>query len=91
VRAPKGAHVVVRCLGESCPFDKRQRTAWFAVVRFHGFNRAVQPGTVLEISVADPDAIGKFTRFKIRDGKPPKRTDRCLDGEQPEPIRCPHL
>jgi PKD repeat protein len=88
VTAPKQSDVTVLCHGKSCSFHERHRTAWFSRVRFRGFNEALDPGTKIEIFVTDPTKIGKFTSFKLRNGKAPKRKDRCLAGEAHDPIGC---
>jgi len=35
------------------------------------------------------DAVGKFTRFRIRRGKAPLRADRCLVPGSSRPVACP--
>jgi hypothetical protein len=90
VQAPRGALVRVRCLGRDCPVDSARRQVKRAgVVRFRGFERALRPGTRLAIFVRRGTEIGKYTRFAIRDGKPPRRTDRCLLPGQHRAVRCP--
>ena len=94
VRAPAGARIRVRCRGRSCPFrsfgmkaDVEARAA--RIVRIRRFRRhLLRPGTVIEIRVTKRGEIGKFTRFLIRRGKPPKRTDRCLPPGAKRPLRC---
>ena len=94
VRAPAGARIRVRCRGRSCPFrsfgmkaDVQARAA--RIVRIRRFRRhLLRPGTVIEIRVTKRGEIGKFTRFLIRRGKPPKRTDRCLPPGAKRPLRC---
>jgi len=94
VRAPAGARIRVRCRGRSCPFrsfgmkaDVRAQAA--RIVRIRRFRRhLLRPGTVIEIRVTKRGEIGKFTRFLIRRGKPPKRTDRCLPPGAKRPLRC---
>ena len=93
-RAPAGARIRVRCRGRSCPFrsfgmkaDVQARAA--RIVRIRRFRRhLLRPGTVIEIRVTKRGEIGKFTRFLIRRGKPPKRTDRCLPPGAKRPLRC---
>lgn len=89
VKAPKGAEVDVRCKGKSCPFAHEERSAKAARVKFPQIERVLKPGVVIKVFVSKPGSIGKFTRFKLRDGKPPKRTDRCLAQNGRKPIPCP--
>ena len=50
-------------------------------VGFPALERLLRPGVVIRVYVTDPDKIGKFTSFKLRDGKAPRRSDSCLKGE----------
>jgi PKD repeat protein len=89
VRAPKGAEVEVRCKGKDCPFRQDERGAKTARVKFPKIERVLDPGVIIKVLVSERGMIGKFTRFKLRDGKPPKRTDRCLAPNGRKPIACP--
>lgn len=90
VQAPLGALVEVRCVGKDCPAASfRRQVKGAGVVRFRGFERALRPGTRLAIFVRRGAEIGKYTRFVIRAGKRPLRTDRCLLPAQRWPVRCP--
>ncbi len=91
VRAPKGATVRIHCRGRSCPtawMSQRVRSAAHSV-RFRPLERSVRAGTVIEIFVGSPKAIGKYTRFDIRAGKAPLRRDLCLAPGSSRPTRCP--
>jgi hypothetical protein len=94
IRAPVGARVRVRCRGRSCPFHSYVMKAGVhahatRIVRIKRFGRRLlRPGTVIEIRVTKRGAIGKFTRFLIRKGKPPTRTDRCLPPGAKRPRTC---
>jgi PKD repeat protein len=90
VRAPKASDVTVDCHGRSCPFRSRTRAVKKHRVGFPGLERVLRPGLVISVYVTDPHKIGKFTSFKLRDGKAPRRTDSCLKGEHHKPIPCPH-
>lgn len=90
VRAPNGSDVTVGCHGRGCPFKSRTRAVKKHRLRFPGLERLLRPGVVIRVYVTDPDQIGKFTSFKLRDGKAPKRTDSCLKGERHKPVPCPH-
>jgi hypothetical protein len=95
VKAPAGARVRVRCRGAGCPFRSFVQTAGTKahsarIVRIHRFGRhLLRPGTVIEIRVTARGEVGKYTRFVIRRGRPPKRTDRCLIPGSKRPVRCP--
>src|SRR6185503_13042168 len=81
VRAPAGARVRVRCRGRGCPFRSfvKKAHAHARVIRMHRFaTHLLRPGTVIEIRVTKRGDVGKYTRFLIRKGRPPARTDRCL-------------
>jgi hypothetical protein len=100
VRAPAGARIRVRCRGRGCPFRSFARKAASAraadvnahsarIVRIHRLRgHLLRPGTLIEIRVTKRGKIGKLTRFRIRKGKPPKRTDRCLPPGAKHPHRC---
>jgi hypothetical protein len=101
VKAPEGSTVRIRCEGRGCPLRSQTRTAVArrsprihagdsSVVRFRRLRRrALRPGAVLEVWVTRKDVIGKYTQFRIRRRKPPKRTDLCLAPNGSEPIACP--
>jgi hypothetical protein len=94
VRAPAGARVRIRCRGRGCPFrsfgqkaDAQVRSA--RILRIHRFGKhLLRPGTVIEIRVTKRGEVGKYTRFLIRRGRPPKRTDLCLAPGSMRPARC---
>jgi PKD repeat protein len=94
VHAPAGARIRVRCRGRGCPFRSFARKADVHVyaariVRIHRLRKhLLRPGTLIEIRVTKRGEVGKFTRFRIRKGKPPKRTDRCLEPGVKRPARC---
>jgi hypothetical protein len=78
VRAPTRARVLVRCSGRGCPVKRVEKVAGRARLRFGALERWLDAGVVLEIFVRRGDRIGKYTRFEIRAGRLPKRTDGCL-------------
>jgi hypothetical protein len=88
VQAPQGTTVIVRCRGRGCPRTKTTRRG-AGLERFKSFERSLRPGAVLEIWVVDRRKIGKYTRFVIRKGKAPARTDRCLNPRSTTPVACP--
>ena len=84
VKAPKDATIRVRCRGTSCPPQVRRR------VRLKGkLPRVLAAGTVVTVLVTRPGNYGKYTRFVIRRGRAPARTDRCLRGSARRPVSCP--
>jgi PKD domain len=89
VRALRGARVRVRCRGRGCPVRSLTRPRASGRVRLRRFERRLRAGTRLELFVTQPGRIGKYTRFRIRAGKPPARVDRCLMPGRARPIRCP--
>lgn len=89
VRAPRGALVRVRCEGNGCPVKAVRRRSKEGSVRFAQFERRLRVGVGLEIFVRQPGMIGKYTRFLVRAGEPPKRTDRCLFPGVQRPRACP--
>lgn len=89
VRGPKGAKAVVKCKGRGCPFEQRKRKIKRRRVLFPEIEKRLAPGTVIKVFVTQRGRIGKYTRFKLRDGKVPKREDRCLNPVGRKPIDCP--
>lgn len=94
VEAPAGVRVTVVCHGHGCPMKPASRLAGSSnsgvvLTEFHRFERALRAGAVLEIRVSESGEIGKYTRFHIRRGKLPERTDRCLSPAGIQPMSCP--
>jgi hypothetical protein len=91
VRAPKGTKVSLRCRGRHCPFKHATARARSDTrpVRFRRIERRVFRGTVLEVFVTTPDAIGKYTRFLVRPAQAPVRRDLCLPPGSMRPGACP--
>lgn len=89
VRGPKGAKAEVRCSGPRCPFARQARKLRKRRVEFPGIRRRLEPGVVISVRVTERKKIGKFTRFKLRNGKVPKREDRCIAPGKRRPIDCP--
>jgi PKD repeat protein len=99
VDAPSGARVSVRCRGRRCPFRKRTSFATTRspslgataarIIRFRRLERRLlRAGVRIKVMVTKPDAIGKFTFFRIRRGRSPVRVDRCLVPGLSKPVRC---
>jgi PKD repeat protein len=89
VRAPLGASVTARCSGKGCPRRSQRLTSITGRLRFSAFERRLPAGVQLEVLVQARGMIGKYTRFLIRAGKSPIRTERCLMPGSSEPVRCP--
>jgi PKD domain-containing protein len=89
IRAPKGSTVRVICHGRRCPYRRASHVSRTGKVRFRGLQKRLPAGTVIEVFVTKPGTIGKYTRFRIRAGKPPRRLDRCLLPSSSKPSRCP--
>jgi hypothetical protein len=92
VNAPGGSRIEVRCRGRGCPFRRIGKTAarmsrLVSVRRLRG--RLLRPRAVVQVWVTKPEALGKYTRFRIRRGKPPSRADRCALTGLRRPLRCP--
>jgi PKD repeat protein len=85
---PRGARVTVRCTGKGCPFRSRRRVAETGRVRLSNFTRTLAAGTRIEVLVRAPGVIGKYVNFRIRAGKRPVRTDRCLQPGASKPSPC---
>jgi hypothetical protein len=89
VTAPPGAVVTARCRGEGCPLRRLRRRSRTQPVRIRGLERRLIAGIRLEIHVRQHGFVGKYTRFRIRDGvRPPLREDRCLFPGRRTPVRC---
>lgn len=96
VRAEVGTYVVSRCAGgpRRCPYRQRVaqargRRSGVRTLRVRGFERVLRAGAVLQLYVVDVGMTGKFTSFRIRRGKLPIRTDRCVESIVLRPVRCP--
>ena len=90
VRAPASVTIFVRCFRRGC--RRRSATAGRgSPVRFRRFERTLRAGTVIEVFVGRGDAIGKYTRFRIRRGRRPARLDLCLRPGATSGTDCPEL
>jgi hypothetical protein len=93
VLAPSGVLVRAVCLGarRGCPrrtVFARSRSA-AVPVRLRRMERRLRAGAVLQIYVTAPGRIGKYTRFRVRNGGPPMRRDLCMVPAAPTPSACP--
>ena len=89
VRAPLGARIRARCSGTACPLASVARTSTTRLMRLRRFERRLPAGTRLRIFVRKGGRIGKYTRFAIRAGAPPRRLDLCLYPGRARPAPCP--
>ena len=89
VRGPAGMSVAVRCRGRDCPWRRRSVEARDGSVRFRRLQRRLGAGTVIEVFATRPGTIGKYTRFRIRRGRPAARVDRCVAPGASRPSACP--
>jgi hypothetical protein len=88
---PAGARVRMRCRGAGCPFGSTsvtRRRDGRAVLTGRLRGARLAPGTVLEIRITAPLAIGKVVRFTVRSGAVPRFTVRCLAPGSKRPVRC---
>jgi hypothetical protein len=93
VLAPSGVIVRAVCLGarRGCPrrtVVARSRSA-AVPVRLRALERRLRAGAVLQIYVTAPGRIGKYTRFRVRNGGPPIRRDLCIASAARTPSACP--
>jgi hypothetical protein len=89
VTAPPRAVVTARCDGDGCPLRSLRRRSRAQHVRLRAFERRLVAGIRLEILVRQRGFVGKYTRFRIRDGvRPPLRDDRCLLPARRAPVGC---
>jgi hypothetical protein len=97
IRAPVGSTVAIRCRGRGCPFRRKSQTLALAGVKTPSKTirvkklerRLLRSGASIKILVSRAGEIGKYTRFKIRTGKPPLRIDMCLAPGSTAPKECP--
>jgi hypothetical protein len=98
VRAPYGSTVRIRCRGGGGPFRRSSRTLVLAgkaktpskTVRIKRLeHRLLRGGASIKVFVSRQGEIGKYTRFLIRKGKAPRRTDLCLAPGATSPSECP--
>ena len=87
----RGGRAELRCKGRPCAFRRRvarPNRAGTANLR-RLVKRRLRVGAVLEVRLTAPGAIGRVIRFRMRDGRLPKRTSLCLPPGAAKPGRCP--
>jgi hypothetical protein len=80
--APKGARVVFRCSGPSCPFKRAKRRRASNVLKpviLHRPFRGVRlrPGTKLQVTITASQTVGRTYTFVVKRGAPPATTTTC--------------
>jgi 6-phosphogluconolactonase (cycloisomerase 2 family) len=95
---PAGATVRVTCTTKRraqqkrCPYRSRSQTVRRATRRLNLASpyrgKRLPVGTVIEVRITAPNAIGKVSRFTVRRRAIPKRVDRCLPPGARSPSRC---
>jgi len=89
-RAPSRALVRIGCRGRGCPYqDARRRVKSQSRLRIRSLERRLRAGTVITVTVRKGEAIGKYTRIRIRRGGAPSRVDRCVAPGSRRLIPCP--
>lgn len=80
--APKGARIVFKCVGRSCPTNKTRRfrvkSVLKRVVLHKGFRKAkLRPGTRIRVTITAAQTIGRTYTYTMGRGDPPKNTIKC--------------
>ena len=88
VRAPAGARIRVKSTGGGCPKRDLTAVAGTKPVHFPRMRRRLSAGAVVEVFVRANGRIGKYTRFRIRRGRAPLRSDMCLPPTTRGPASC---
>ena len=97
----RGTGVKVRCAGRGCPFKRVLRTMSPRVVaeresppdpaaadpRLEG--RLLRPGVTLRLFVTRPDAVGKYTRFRILKAQAAQAHRHVPGARERPPLTCP--
>ncbi len=96
VRAAAGSYIVSRCVGASsrCPYQQRVaripgRRGQVRTIHVRGFERSFRVGVLLRVYVVGAGRTGKFTSFKIRRKRSPRRNDGCVADIVLRPVSCP--
>ena len=95
VRGPTASAVVATCKPRSrCPFTRRKRLIpgpanATRTIRLTSVQRRYRSGATLRLYIVKNGLYGKYTSFRIRRGKAPRRYDRCVKSIILKPVRCP--
>jgi hypothetical protein len=90
--APVGAAARVSCRGKGCPRRAKRRTSTGGKeLRFTSFlaGHRLKPGAVVVVRITLADRIGKLVRYRIRDGRTPRATVRCVMPGSKRSTACP--
>jgi hypothetical protein len=92
VNVPTGATLRMTCAGETCAFKTKAvqhkgKQADADLVDWFG-NRALTPGTVLELRITKPGLTGRMFRWHMQEGKYPKSKVLCLPPGASRPVAC---
>jgi hypothetical protein len=88
VRAPVCSRATVLCQGPSCPWRRRTQEVGRGPARFRGLS-TLAAGAIVRVLVTKRHRIGKYTSFRMRADRPPKRRDRCLPFGARRGVPCP--
>jgi hypothetical protein len=86
VKAPRGTKIATSCKKARCRFSKKLRTK--KTVHLRKLERTFKAGTRIRLRLTKADLVGKFVEIRIRRGKRPLRTDRCLNPGKQRPVSC---
>ena len=89
IRQTRRARMARRRSG--CPFAKRISPGGRAKAKRSFaklFKRRLKPGTVVRVVVTRPGASGRSLDVRVRKGKRPKQSRRCVQPGQTVPVRC---
>lgn len=90
IRGPRGANVRIRCShSRRCPYrTRRARIGRSRRIRVRSLQRFLPAGLRLELSVTQPNRIGKRVTYRIRRGRLPVRWDGCIVPGWKRAMRC---
>jgi hypothetical protein len=91
--APRGARVVLRCKGRSCPskrpLRRRVKSVLSRVVLHRSFRRSrLRPGTKLTVTITAAETIGRTYTYVVRRGSAPDSTVVCRAPGERKGRRC---
>ena len=86
----RGGRAELRCKGRPCTFRKRvgKRNRAGTVNLRKLLEQRLRSGAVLEVRITAPEAIGRVIRFRMRNGRLPKRSNLCLPPGTAAAARC---
>jgi hypothetical protein len=89
---PAGTRVTLRCSVRRCvrgpaTVEVARPTASLDL-RARLRRRSLRPGTVLDVVVTRPGETGQAWRYRVRRGKPPRRSELCVPASTTRPRPC---